>query len=57
MMMSGGSPSAYFWGAIHRDYLAIAEALGATRTIEKPFRYTHFIPLVHECLTCACDGR
>jgi CheY-like chemotaxis protein len=51
IMMSGGAPSAYFWGATHRDYLAMAEALGATRTIEKPFKYSQFIRLVHECLT------
>jgi two-component system, chemotaxis family, chemotaxis protein CheY len=51
VMMSGGAPTAYFWGATHRDYLAMAEALGATRTIEKPFKYSQLIKLVHECLT------
>jgi CheY-like chemotaxis protein len=50
IMMSGRAPTAYFWGATHKDYLAMAEALGATRTIEKPFRYSQLIRLVHECL-------
>jgi hypothetical protein len=50
IMMSGGAPTAYSWGTTHRDYLAIAEAFGATRTIEKPFKYSQFIRLVHECL-------
>jgi DNA-binding NtrC family response regulator len=50
IMMSGGAPTAYFWGATHRDYLAMAEALGATRTIEKPFKYLKLIGLVQECL-------
>jgi hypothetical protein len=48
--MSGGAPPAYFWGATHRDYLAMAKALGATWTIEKPFKYSRFIRLVQECL-------
>ena len=51
IMMSGGSPTAHFWGATHRDYLATAEAFGATRTIAKPFKYSQLIRLVHECLT------
>jgi hypothetical protein len=50
IMMSGVAPTAYFWRATHRDYLAMAEALGATRTIEKPFKYSQLIRLVHECL-------
>jgi CheY-like chemotaxis protein len=50
IMMSGGAPTAYFWGATHRDYLAMAVAFGATRTIEKPFKYSQLIRLVHECL-------
>ena len=50
IMMSGGAPTAYFWGATYRDYLAMAKALGATRTIEKPFKYSRFIRLVRECL-------
>jgi CheY-like chemotaxis protein len=51
VMMSGGAPTTYFWRAMHRDYLAMAEALGATRMIEKPFKYSQLIRLVHECLT------
>jgi CheY-like chemotaxis protein len=50
IMMSGEAPTAYFWGATHRDYLAMAKALGATRTIEKPFKYSQLIRLVQECL-------
>jgi DNA-binding NtrC family response regulator len=50
IMMSGGAPTAHFWGAMHGDYLAMAEALGAIRTIEKPFKYSQLIRLVHECL-------
>jgi DNA-binding NtrC family response regulator len=51
IMMSGDAPTAYFWGAMHRDYLAMAKAMGATRTLEKPFKYSQLIRLVHECLT------
>jgi CheY-like chemotaxis protein len=50
IMISGGSQSADFWGATHGDYLAIAESLGATRTLEKPFKYSHLIKLVQQCL-------
>jgi DNA-binding NtrC family response regulator len=50
IMMSGGAPTAYFWGATYRDYLAMAVTFGATRTIEKPFKYSQLIRLVHECL-------
>jgi CheY-like chemotaxis protein len=50
IMMSGVAPTAYFWGATQRNYLAMTEALGATRTIEKPFKYSQLIRLVHECL-------
>jgi DNA-binding NtrC family response regulator len=50
IMMSGAAPSAYFWGATHRDYLKMAKALGATRTIEKPFKYSRLMDLVRECL-------
>jgi len=50
IMTSDGAPTAYFWGATHRDYLEMAKALGATRTIEKPFKYSRFIRLVRECL-------
>ena len=50
IMMSDGAPTAFFWGATDRDYLAMAKALGATRTIEKPFKYSRFIRMVQECL-------
>ena len=30
--------------------LAMAEALGATRTLEKPFKYSELVRLVQECL-------
>jgi CheY-like chemotaxis protein len=50
VMMSGGAPTVYFWGATYRDYLAMAGALGATRTIEKPFKYLDLIRLVRQCL-------
>ncbi|HEV8715667.1 MAG TPA: response regulator [Candidatus Binatia bacterium] len=50
IMMSGGAPTAYFWGATYKDYLAMAVAFGATRTIEKPFKYSQLIRLLHECL-------
>jgi CheY-like chemotaxis protein len=50
IMMSGGAPTAHFWGVTHGGYLAMAEALGATRTIEKPFKYLHLIRLVRQCL-------
>jgi CheY-like chemotaxis protein len=51
VMMSGGAPAPYHWGATHRDYLAMARELGATRTIEKPFRYSQLIKVVKESLT------
>jgi DNA-binding NtrC family response regulator len=50
IMMSGDAPTAYFWGATYRDYLAMVKEFGATRTIEKPFKYSQLIRLVHECL-------
>jgi DNA-binding NtrC family response regulator len=45
IMMSGG--------AAHKDYLAVAEHFGATRTIAKPFRYSQLTRLVRECLARA----
>ena len=48
IMMSGGMPSSR--GVAEVDYLAMAEALGATRTIEKPFKYSKLVRLVRECL-------
>jgi CheY-like chemotaxis protein len=47
-MMSAGMES--YMGIAHVDYLTMAEALGATRTIEKPFKYSQLIRLVQECL-------
>ena len=57
VMMSGAAPTAHFWGATHMDYLAMTEALGASRTIEKPFRYSQLISLVRDCLATATYGR
>jgi CheY-like chemotaxis protein len=50
IIMSGDAPSAYLGGTAHVDYLAMAKALGATRTIEKPFKYSQLLRLVKECL-------
>jgi CheY-like chemotaxis protein len=50
IMMSGDAPTAYFWGATYRDYLAMVKEFGATRTIEQPFKYSQLIRLVQECL-------
>ena len=50
IMMSGGAPSVHLWGTTHKDFLAVAEGFGATRTIEKPFKYSQLIKLVQECL-------
>jgi CheY-like chemotaxis protein len=50
IMMSGSMPSASFLGMAHVDYLAMAERFGATRTIEKPLKYSQLIKLVQECL-------
>jgi hypothetical protein len=32
------------------DYLAMAKALGATRTIEKPLKHSQLLRLVRGCL-------
>jgi hypothetical protein len=48
--MSGHASSATLWGTKHMDYLAMAKALGATRTIDKPFKYSQLLRLVKECL-------
>jgi hypothetical protein len=48
--MSDGGQSADLWGTTHVDYLAMAEVLGATRTIEKPLKYSRLVGLVEECL-------
>jgi hypothetical protein len=50
IMMSDGGQSADLWGTTHVDYLAMAEVLGATRTIEKPLKYSRLVGLVEECL-------
>jgi CheY-like chemotaxis protein len=49
-MMSGGRSSASFLGMAEVDYFAMADALGATRTIEKPFKYSDLVRLVQEYL-------
>jgi hypothetical protein len=49
-MMSGGMESVSYLGITHVDYLSMAAALGATRTIEKPFKYSQLIRLVRECV-------
>ena len=53
IMMSGGAPSTYLWGATHRDYLEMEKEFGATRTIEKPFKYSQLVRLVRDCLARA----
>jgi CheY-like chemotaxis protein len=50
IMMSGGMASVPYLGIAHVDYLMIAEAFGATRTLEKPFTYSQIIRLVRECV-------
>jgi hypothetical protein len=45
IMMSGGMESVSYLGITHVDYLSMAAALGATRTIEKPFKYSQLIRL------------
>jgi CheY-like chemotaxis protein len=50
IMMSSDNSSASYLGLAHVDYLGMARALGATRTIEKPFEYSQLIRLVQECL-------
>jgi len=50
IMMSSGMTSVSYLGMAHVDYLAMAEALGATRTLEKPFNYSQLIKLVRECV-------
>jgi DNA-binding NtrC family response regulator len=50
IMMSGAAPSATLWGTPQVDYLAMAKALGATRTIEKPLKHSRLVKLVKECL-------
>jgi len=53
IMMSGGATRTFIWETAHMDYLAMAQGLGATRTIEKPFRYSQLIRLVRECLAAS----
>jgi CheY-like chemotaxis protein len=50
IIISGGMESVSYLGIAHVDYLAMAEALGATRTLEKPFKYSQLIRLVRECV-------
>jgi CheY-like chemotaxis protein len=49
IMMSAGMES--YVGIAHVDYLTMAEAFGATRTIEKPFKYSQLFRLVQEYLS------
>ena len=50
IMMSVGTPNASYFETAQRDYLAMAKALVATRTIEKPFKYSQLVRLVQDCL-------
>ena len=50
IMMSSNVPSISFWGMAYTDYLGMSKAFGATRTIEKPIRYSQLIRVVRECL-------
>ena len=50
IMMSGGAPSTSYLGIVRAGYLKMAKRLGATRTINKPFKYSQLIRLVRECL-------
>jgi CheY-like chemotaxis protein len=50
IMISSGMSSAIYLGRAHVDYLAMAESLGATRTLEKPFKYSQLVRLVQECV-------
>ena len=46
IMISSNAPSISFWGTVHTDYLIMAKALGASRTIEKPFNYLQLVRVV-----------
>jgi CheY-like chemotaxis protein len=50
IMMSGVAPTTHRWGTTTANYLAMATSLGATRTIQKPFRYLQLVTLIRECL-------
>jgi CheY-like chemotaxis protein len=50
IIMSSGMLTASYFGTAHADYLAMAQELGATRTIEKSFKYSQLIRLVQGCL-------
>ena len=50
IMMASGMFSTSYLGVADVDYLAMAKALGAARTIEKPFKYSQLVRLVQECL-------
>ena len=54
VMMTAGSPQARRIGwRENRDYLALARSLGATGTIEKPFRPYQLAGLVQQVLVAA----
>jgi DNA-binding response OmpR family regulator len=44
-------------GRLDPDFLRMSSALGATRTIGKPFRPRELLALVRECLDLASGGR
>ena len=49
--MTGGSPGAGRSGpSAHADYLSMSTMLGATGTLNKPFRANELIALVDQCL-------
>jgi CheY-like chemotaxis protein len=43
-------------GQLHPDFLRMSGALGATRTIAKPFRPRELLALVRECLAASAAG-
>ncbi|MCX7354775.1 MAG: response regulator [Alphaproteobacteria bacterium] len=48
--MTGGPVSAQLSGKIGVDYLGIAEQLGTTKTIRKPFRGAQMLAVIAACL-------
>jgi CheY-like chemotaxis protein len=55
--MTGSFPGAHRSGELGNvDYLRIAGAFGATRTINKPFSHRDLLALVDECLAAAAAG-
>src|SRR5882672_6361100 len=54
--MTGGIPATDGDGRLDPDFLRMSGALGATRTIAKPFRPRELLALVRECLGSAGEG-